>query len=129
MLFWHEGHDDFYKKALKLTQFINAMANKYALFQGKKFKIIAESKSNLADLQVSVNGKLLDNTINHKTVSFEFLPNEPGEYKIILQNGAQHTFIRLLSLFPLEQIFENRCRFIVGKQQYRDVKNPFTDLT
>ncbi|MGZ9586608.1 hypothetical protein [Paenibacillus marinisediminis] len=124
VIFWHQGPDDFYRKALTIPGFVKASASEYTLFQGETTTITAQYAAEWSELHVSVNHKPLQYAINGKTMTSVFSPEQPGEYIVILQTDTVRTFLKILVLPFFEHIVNNRCEYIVDKQQYLDEQSP-----
>lgn len=120
VMFWHDGSKDFFEKAQKIPGFIKISAKEYSVFKGEIVSISAEAESDLSDLQINENAVRKELVNMNKRTSFEFMPDIPGEYKIVLTKNLSRTFVRVNVLLPLKDIIEARCRFITKNQQYMD---------
>lgn len=120
VLFWHEGEKDFYRKAMKIGEFVHIQAREYTVFPGEKVALTVKSDSSLEDTSIWINGTPVNPVAGEEGLSFEFTPDRTGEYHITLQKGLKKTFSRIMAVPALMDIVERRCRFIVEKQQFID---------
>lgn len=124
VMFWHDGADDFYRKASSVPGFIKTLADEYAIFPGETFSVSAESKRDWNALKLTVNNQQLDYVIGNDSVAAAFRPDQPGEYTFTFRIGNDRTFIKGICLPTLEEIAGARCRYIAGRQQYIDESSP-----
>lgn len=114
-LFPHNGKEDFYRKLKKYSSVILIQSEKYVLYTGEKTKIRMELS--FAANEVKVNGQLVQPQ-EDGTYQYVFCVRQTGEHRLNIEADKVKTSVRLLVQIPLEQLAENRCRFIVDHQQY-----------
>lgn len=104
-LFWHNGWDDFYKKAIA-NGFVKLDADRYVIPKNEQLKITIEANTASA--------------INNKTVMVA--GNTLGEQsqKVYYGNGKKYTMLNYLVVSSAENLIDKRVHFIVDKQQMNE---------
>jgi hypothetical protein len=101
-LFWHNGWNDFYKKAIA-AGFVKLDADSYTISQGEKLNITIEANAAAAikNQRVIINGY------------------DAGEhsYKLIYNKGKKYTYLNYYVISSVKNIIDKRVQFIVDKQQ------------
>ncbi|MFT3783164.1 MAG: hypothetical protein QM790_14240 [Nibricoccus sp.] len=123
-LFWHEGWDDFFKKALAQPGFVQLTAKKYTVPAGESLEITGTSNNPFQNPQLTANGKVIAIKIEGKTFHASIKTIEPGEIKVELIDGAKTTWLSANVTAPAEAIVDARVRFIVRHQQRRAPGDP-----
>lgn len=108
-LFWHNGWDDFFKKA-EANGFVKLDANRYVISKNEKLTISIE-----ANPAAGIKDKTL-------TVSGEDL----GEHtqKVYYDKGRKYTVLNYLVISSPQNLIDKRVHFIIDNQQMNDPNDP-----
>lgn len=108
-LFWHNGWDDFYKKAEALG-FVRLEANKYVIEKNENLTISvnANTNSGLKNKQIIIKG------------------NSLGEHSYTLHygKGKNKTILNYLVISSAKNLIDNRVNFIIQHQQMNKISDP-----
>ncbi len=104
-LFWHQGWEDFYKRAIA-NGFVKLDADSYVITQNDELKISIEGNA-----AAGVTNNTL--TIPCKTVG-------EHSYKVYYNAGKKYTQLNYLVISSPENLINNRVHFIVNNQQMND---------
>lgn len=104
-LFWNNGWDDFFKKAIA-AGFVKLDADNYVLTKNEK-------------LTISINANA---AAGIKKKSLRLLGDSLGEhtYKVYYDHGRKYTILNYLVISSAEQLIDRRVQFIVKNQQMND---------
>lgn len=107
-MFWHNGWDDFYKKAIS-AGFVKLDADRYVISRKEKLKITIE-----ADIAAGIKNKNI-------ILSADRL----GEHtqKVVYDGGRKYTFLNYLVISSPENLINKRVQFIVENQQMNNPKD------
>jgi len=105
-MFWHQGWDEFYKKAIALG-FVKLDADRYVISRGEKLNI---------SIEANVNAKLSEK--KKIVIKGEKL----GEHsrRLYYDNGSKYTILNYLVISSPGTLMDKRVNFIVDKQQMND---------
>lgn len=117
-LFPHQGKEDFYRKLQEYPSMIRVQAEKYVLFPGERTTI--QISPAFSAKEVRINGEILQGA-EEGTYTYVFHAEHTGEHRFEVEADGRKTYCRLFVQEPLEQLAEERCRFIAEKQQYHGV--------
>lgn len=108
-LFWHNGWEDFFKKAIA-SGFVKLEADSYTIEQGQQLKIAIDAKKELG--------------IKNKSISV--IGNQLGEQtqKIVYANGKKQTMLNYYVVSNEQKLIDKRVHFIVDHQQMNNSNDP-----
>lgn len=123
-LFWFLDKEDFRKKLMETHGFPVVNSKQFTYFIGEtiKFDVVAAGVFKKEEIEIKYKEREIpfeliyegDTTI----VTCEYPVNSPGEIKIEIKFAERTTHVNFLGRKPLYEMIEERCRFIVKKQQY-----------
>jgi hypothetical protein len=123
-LFWNNGGDDFWTKALQQPNFVHLKANKYTFEQGEEIKFSAEAGVDLSKAILSVNGKPLALRYQGKKATALFKTKALGEQVFeLLVAGKKSRLLTNVIADPMALV-KARVNFIIDKQQRIDSASP-----
>lgn len=114
-LFPHNGKEDFYRKLRAYPSIIGVEAKHFLLFAGEQEKI--QIVPAFPAKEVTVNGTAIRKDGNGEW-QYVFKADRLGEQILRIEADGVQTVCRLFVQQPIEELLENRCRFIVKNQQY-----------
>jgi hypothetical protein len=117
VLFWHNGWDDFFSKALDVPGFVKMNAMDYVIVEGQKLHVQAESKEALADAEVRVNDALVLSEKHGGHLATEFQTNHPGEHTVTLEARGRRTHLKAFVVPQPADLVRQRVNFIIRHQQ------------
>lgn len=116
-LFWHEGWDDFFRKAATIPSFVRMSAARYVVTRGEPIDVVATSGAPLDGATLQVNGKPAPLSVQGTEARARIATDEPGEVNVELMYGKRRTCLRAFVVPPIDELIEARVRFIVQRQQ------------
>jgi hypothetical protein len=123
-LFWHQGWDDFFAKAMAVPGFVRLEADEYTVAPGERVRITASAGVPLNRAKMFANSAALNSKRHGYTLQTEILAEKPGEQTIEIETGGKRTLLRaLVTLTPMELI-RRRLEFIIKHQQKRSPGEP-----
>lgn len=93
-------------------------ADRYSGFVGDQFTIVVQWNKKIEELFAECDGAPISFNINGNTASARIEFNSVGDKTVNCSINGTKTFIRFNVLDSIENILEQRVRFIVEKQQY-----------
>jgi hypothetical protein len=122
-IFSHQGHADFFAKALKAGSII-ASSEKYVYQTGETAKIVFESRKSLKNPGVTVNGKTKPVTKNGNIYTVSVPVNQTGDIRVeLIYNGGEKTHVSCWGISSVDELMRKRADFIVTHQQFNDVND------
>lgn len=121
VLFPHQGKEDFARQLGELSpHWIDVQAQQYTLFEGERIQleITPRFAFDWDSVSLELDGEAVPFTRGEGRLLVDQAPRRLGEHRFEIQVGKTHTHCSLLVLPPLEQLAQQRCRFIAQKQQY-----------
>lgn len=118
-VFWHQGYEDFYAKALASGTVI-AEADKYFIPLGETAKMRFKSNEKLENVSCSVEGTPVKLKQNGNIITAEYKAIKTGDKTVTLNYGEKKTVINLYFSLPTEKLVKKRVDFIIDKQQMKD---------
>lgn len=122
-LFWHEGRDDFYTKAIQ-SGFVKAEADKYFLPVGEPVNIRFTSHEKLDVVSCDVNGESVDCQQSEKEITLSYTSGTPGDKVVRLTYDGKQTNLNLYYSIPTVDLVDKRIDFIIQNQQIIDKSDP-----
>ena len=104
-LFWHNGWDDFYKKAIA-NGFVKLDADRYVVPLNEKLKITVESNN--------------ANKIKEKTILIDGKTLGEHSQKVYYDKGKKFTMLNYLVISSAQNLIDKRVHFIVDNQQMNE---------
>ena len=124
VMFWHEGWEDFFRKALAVPGFVRMSANRYTVVQGERVIVKVENASPLNRAKVSVNGKPAPFKRQGQTLTFACPAKKPGAVHCEVQAGRRRTHLDAFVVPPIMSLIGKRAEFIVERQQVNNPRDP-----
>ena len=129
VLFWHEGWDDFYRKAEVLENFVRLEADRYTVTRGEPLRVTVHGGASLEGAQWLLNGKSVAvrakaSVDQKKALQVDIPLTELGEQLVELDLAGRRTCLRALVTPPPLDLIAARVRFIVEHQQKKAEKDP-----
>ncbi|GHT41961.1 hypothetical protein FACS189443_4400 [Planctomycetales bacterium] len=122
-IFSHQGHTDFFAKALALGSVI-AKSEKYVYETGETAEIVFESLKDLENPSMSVNGKTLPVTKTGNVYKASAPVTQTGDIRCELTyNGGKKTHVSCLGISNIDELMRKRADFIIAHQQLKDVND------
>ncbi|WP_075601849.1 glycoside hydrolase family 88 protein [Saccharicrinis aurantiacus] len=118
-VFWHEGYEDFYLKALQSGTVI-AEADKYFIPLRETAKLRFKSATKLENVSCSVDGKPLKLKQTGNLITADYKAKKIGNKIVTLNYGEKKTVINLYFSLPTDELLQKRVDFIIDKQQMKD---------
>lgn len=108
-LFWHNGWDDFYRKAIA-NGFVKLDADRYVINKNDRLQI---------NVTASENGRI-------KTKKLIIKGEQLGEHsqRVYYQQGKKCTMLNYLVISSPQNRIDQRMHFIVNHQQMNDIDDP-----
>jgi hypothetical protein len=122
-LFWHDGWEDFFRKALQ-SGFVKAEADKYMAQVGDTIQIKFTSESRLKDVACLINNRPFPFRQLNNTILVTYLAKDTGSKTIQLRYGEKNTVAHVLVGIPKKELASKRVAFIVNKQQMKNRLDP-----
>ena len=116
-IFWHEGKDDFLKKASGFDTFVEIDASQFTVFDNEEITFQVKAKDGL---NITCDGEMVSSQ-NGKVC---YKPKRLGEHRFEIQAGDIKTYAEFFVSEPLETVVKKRLDFIVEKQQYKRKDSP-----
>ncbi len=117
-IFSHTGEEDFFHKAGTLRPFVRVEASSYVLFPGEE--CVLRVTPSFAAEKITVDGEVYSRKEGwHFVYDNRVMPGD--RVFTVCADGIQTTCRILLQAEP-KLLAENRCRYIVEKQQYQGEK-------
>mgnify|MGYP002553504772 FL=1 len=117
-IFSHTGEEDFFHKAGTLRPFVRVEASSYVLFPGEE--CVLRVTPSFAAEKITVDGEVYSREEGwHFVYDNRVMPGD--RVFTVCADGIQTTCRILLQAEP-KLLAENRCRYIVEKQQYQGEK-------
>lgn len=113
-IFPHNGKEDFREKRKKYCRYVDVQAEKYVLFPGEMSRITV--RPGFEAHSVTINGQAA--AWSEGAFFLEDVAAAPGDQVYHVEVDGIRTWCRTYVHANLQQIVENRCQFIAGKQQY-----------
>ncbi|GHV67320.1 hypothetical protein FACS1894199_12570 [Bacteroidia bacterium] len=122
-IFSHQGHADFFAKAVALGSVI-AKSEKYVYQTGETAEIIFESLKKLKNPSLSVNGKTFPVTKTGNVYKASVPITQTGDIRCELTyNGGKKTHVSCLGISGVDELMRKRADFIMEHQQLKDVND------
>ncbi|GHT11125.1 hypothetical protein FACS1894170_04290 [Planctomycetales bacterium] len=122
-VFSHQGHTDFFAKALALGSVI-AKSEKYVYETGETAEIVFESLKDLENPSMSVNGKTFPVTKVGNVYKASAPVTQTGDIRVELTyNGGKKTHVSCLGISNIDELIRKRADFIIAHQQLLDVND------
>ncbi len=122
-LFPHSGTEDFFEKARRIKKgFLDLRADFYTIFKGENFRFFFETDAR--NVGVTLDGEHVDAIRSGNRVEVTFTPKKWGEHKFFVTADGVTTHIALFAAKALDELIEERLRFIVRHQQYSRPESP-----
>ncbi|WP_066631067.1 glycoside hydrolase family 88 protein [Labilibacter marinus] len=118
-VFWHEGYEDFYAKALQSGTVI-AEADKYFIPLGETAKMRFKSAKPLEEVSCSIDGKSIKLKQTGNFITAEYKAKKSGDKIVTLNYGDKKTVINLYFSLPTDDLLQKRVDFIIDKQQMKN---------
>ncbi|SDW32799.1 hypothetical protein SAMN05444411_101489 [Lutibacter oricola] len=122
-VFWHNGYEDFYAKALANGTVI-AEADKYFIPLGETAKMRFKSNKKLENVSCSVEGTPISFKQTGNVITAEFKAKKIGDKVVTLNYNGKKTVINLYFSLPTKKLLKKRVDFIIDKQQMKDKSDP-----
>ena len=123
-LFWFLDKIDFKKNLMKTYGFPIVNSQQFTYFIGEtiKFDVLSSGVFKKEQIEIKYQGREIPFQLecdgNITVVKCRYLVKEPGEFKFDINFAERKTHVNFLGCKHLYQMIEERCRFIVEKQQY-----------
>lgn len=144
VIFPHKGEADFFEKAAQLRQFLRVEASSYVIFPGEECKVCVYPSSPVKNVTVSLETfspnagvtarmekrKLLPVKREGDFWQFSYMPEASedfGDRIFRVEADGVKTWCRILYQEAPKLLVQNRCEFIVERQQYSDGSNEGLD--
>lgn len=124
VIFPHKGSEDFYKKALNYSSFIDVRAEHYTLFLGENIVFSAAVGENIDSVRVYTDSGDIEYKKDERSVEVDFKPSNTGEYRIFIEINGKRTYADFIVKENFETIVKNRVKFLVDNQQYHKKGSP-----
>lgn len=108
-LFFHKGNEDFERQLLKYD-LIFPKAEHYTVFQNEAIQIHLNQPA-----EIELFGKRLAK----QEENFTYQPSRIGEHRFILRSGGKETYINIMVMPRLAELFKKRVDYIMMHQQYQ----------
>jgi hypothetical protein len=116
-IFWNNGWDDFFSKAMRTPEFIRLQAKAYTISPGQPLEVTADAGMSLENATITVNGRATHPILKGNHLDLSFMPLDSGDQQVELTLGTIHTQLRAyVSPEPLDLIGA-RVRFLIEHQQ------------
>lgn len=127
-MFWFDTEAQFFRNVRSMGSGLNILLDKTIFFAGEEQKITVRHKKIIRPtvMEVSKNDKKLNlasDRMAEESICLSDLDMEVGEKLWKVSWNGQKTWAKTLVLPTIEKLAENRCRFIVEKQQYYNPKS------
>jgi hypothetical protein len=122
-VFWHQGYEDFYKKALESGTVI-AEADKYFIPVGETAKMRFKSNKKLSNVSCSVEGNPIKFEQDGNLITTEYKAKKAGNKVVTLNYDGKKTVVNLYFSLPTKKLLKKRVDFIIDKQQMKDKSDP-----
>ncbi len=125
-LFWFLDKEDFRKKLMETHGFPVVNSKQFTYFIGEtiKFDVVAAGVFKEEEIQIKYKNREIPFALRYEgdttIVTCEYLVNSAEEIKIEIKFAERTTHVNFLGRKPLYEMIEERCRFIVEKQQYHN---------
>ncbi len=120
-LFWHDGKEDFFRKAMELDpRFVRIDAERYVLFEGEPIRLTIRGAKALsdADVRVTRDGEAVPFEVKDGIVTVCEKADAAGERRYDVTVGGVSTYASVNVLPELWTLAKVRCGFIASRQQY-----------
>ncbi len=123
-LFWFQSREEFKDKILQQKKIPFLDTKQCTWYKGEKIKFTVQYGQQTEEnkIFVLVNKKKIPFSYGKQkegiTVSCEYMADETGEQKIVVQIGEQTLKARFYVVSSVRKLIEKRCHFIAEKQQY-----------
>ncbi len=123
--FWHNGNEDFYKKANELSSFVRITSEHFTYFEGETARVCANlGRGEIQDAAVSLDGKSLQYEVKGNKVEVLLEGMSVGAHKLCFEINGRKNHCELYVSAPFEELLMARCRFIVERQQLNNQASP-----
>lgn len=125
-LFWHEGKEDFYRKAAQYNpHFLDIRAEQFTYFSGEtvSFQITPSFPVSNKDILITKGEDTIpfeNIEIKNGTIYITDTESIPGERIYHINIAGVKTHCSMLILPALDELVAARCRYITQKQQYHN---------
>lgn len=120
-LFWHEGTEDFEEKLLRFDNQAVVHAEHFTVFEGERirFRIRCAHKPRvmLGTQEMTVSKRNGAYVVTH-------WPAHCGVHRFDIDTGHGMTYAEFNVKRPFKELLEERVRFLLDKQQYREAGSP-----
>lgn len=123
-LFWFLDKEDFKNKLIETHGFPVVSANQFTYFIGEtiNFEVLATGIFKKEEIKIKYYGTEIPCELRYDgdttVVNCKYIVKAPGELKFEIKFAERNTHVNFLGCKPLYEMIEERCRFIVEKQQY-----------
>lgn len=117
-LFWHEGNEDFYRKARLSPQFMDVRAEHFTVFPNEKMRFTVLIPPGRKNVSVSLDGHRVPFAREGNLISAAVRPQGKGEHRFRIEADGIKTHADFLAVSDPMRLAEKRVAFLVEKQQY-----------
>lgn len=118
-LFWHEGYEDFYAKALD-SGLVIAESDNYFLPVGDAAHLRFKSNKKWNDVRCEVDGQPISFTRSGTDITVSYAAKTSGDKIVTLYYDGKETVINLHFSIPTDVLLKKRVDFIIDRQQMKD---------
>jgi hypothetical protein len=124
VLFWHDGWDDFFAKAIAVPGFVRMEAEEYTVVAGQSVRIAASSATPLERVRLLANGREIPTRRQGRFLKADFRPETHGEQRIECDADGKRGLLRAFVTPPPMDLIRSRVGFIIEHQQKRAPRAP-----
>lgn len=123
-LFWNNGVDDFYSKALKYPNFLHITSPQFTVFDHENIRFQVKSANKFNNISIFCDGKECDFEIDNDVINVLYKPVRFGEHRFDILCDSICTYTEFFVCENIKDLIKKRINFIVDNQQYHKQGSP-----